>query len=56
MNFLRVSKSFLVNPQFIKQIEKNKVLLKDVNNQNSLKEIPISRKYLKKVLECKIFS
>lgn len=56
MNFLRVSKSFLVNPQFIKQIEKNKVLLKDVNNQNSLKEISISRKYLKKVLECKIFS
>lgn len=56
INFVRASKSFLINPLFIKGVENNKIKLIDIPNDEAEKEINISKSCLKKVLEHQIFN
>lgn len=53
--FLRVSKSYLINPQYIAQINDSDVLIKPIHNLDSINKISISRMYKKKVLNNELF-
>jgi len=55
-SFIRLNKSFLVNPDYISQISDNKIILKEIPNIDSVLEINISKFYKKKVLEHEFFN
>ncbi|MCM1130660.1 MAG: LytTR family DNA-binding domain-containing protein [Staphylococcus sp.] len=53
--FIRVSKSFLVNPNFIEQVTDNKIYLKKNITTEVLPIISISRQYKRKVMQHELF-
>ncbi len=54
--FIRVSKSFFVNPQFFEQVNDNFVILKKTSNNEAQTKINISRKYKQSVKENVLFA
>lgn len=53
--FLRVSKYFLINPIFIRQIVGNKIYLKQIDNEDSVSEISITKNYKENVSNFRLF-
>ena len=53
--FVRVSKSYLINPQYIAEINDSDISIKPIHNLDSIKKISISRMYKKKVLNNDLF-
>ena len=53
--FLRVGKSYLINPLYIAEVNDSDVLIKPIHNLDSINKISISRMYKKKVLNNELF-
>ena len=53
--FVRINKSYLINPNYISEIYDTEVLLKNIHNPDSVKKISISRTYKKSVLNNELF-